>query len=185
MKILIKMGSISLGRLFVSIIILGVVFLIVGCKSDSTEKEKGVPPTIKEVIELSKSQTPTQPQKSPFDALLEKASYQIHASTLTKEYEANEFAADDKYKGQIVLVQSQIEDFTKIGDSAYVKVKPFSSKESSDIFSISCQMQPSQRPLLAKLKKGEEVYVIGKVHGVELFDIELEECLISRVPTKE
>ena len=67
----------------------------------------------------------------------------------------------------------------------YMKLKPFSSKELSEIFSISCQMQPSQRSLLAQLKKDDHIYVIGKVVGVEMFDIELENCLIARVPPKE
>ncbi len=62
---------------------------------------------------------------------------------------------DKKYKGKIVLIQSKIEEFTQIIDMMYVKLKAHSTKELPDVFSINCQMQPSQRPYLAQLKKGE------------------------------
>ena len=124
-------------------------------------------------------------KKTAFELALEQTSYKIHAQTITKDYESNAFAADEKYKNKIVLVQSEIDEFSQIGDMMYVKLKPHSAKALPDVFGINCQMQPSQRPYLAQLKKGESVYIIGKVVGMEVLDIKLEDCLIARVPKKE
>ena len=123
-------------------------------------------------------------KKTAFELALEKAAYKLHAQTITKDYESNPFTADAKYKGKIVLIESEIQEFTQIGNMMYVKLKPHSTKELADIFAINCQMQPSQRPYLAQLKKGDSVYIIGKVFGVEVLDIKLEHCLIARVPQK-
>ena len=124
-------------------------------------------------------------KRTALELAVEKAAYKLHAQTITKDYENNAFAADAKYKGKIVLIQSEIQEFTQIGEMMYVKLKPHSTKELPDIFAINCQMQPSQRPYLAQLKKGESVYIVGKVVGMEVLDIKLEDCLIARVPPKE
>lgn len=36
--------------------------------------------------------------------------------------------------------------------------------------------------LSGETKKGDNVYIIGKVVGMEVLDIKLEDCLIARVP---
>ena len=46
-------------------------------------------------------------------------------------------------------------------------------------------MQTSQRPYLPQLKKGNNVYIIGKVVGMGVLDIKLEECLIAAFPKRE
>ena len=53
----------------------------------------------------------TTPAKSAFEKLCEMAAHRVHVTQLVKDYKANEFAADEKYKKQIILVQGNITHF--------------------------------------------------------------------------
>lgn len=102
-----------------------------------------------------------------------------------KEYKHSAFTTDEKYNGKIRTYQNEIQLFTQIVYVMNFKLNPHSIKELPDIFSIKCKMQPSKRQYLTQLKKGDNVYIISKVVGMEVLDIKLEDCLIARVPKKE
>lgn len=95
----------------------------------------------------------------------------VTAETLMRDYQANEVAADSKYKGQIVEVSGIVDTIGKdILDNPYV-----SFKTNEVIFTIQCMFDKSQAEQLAGLSKGQKLTVQGKVSG-KLGNIILREC---------
>lgn len=142
----------------------------------------------KKIITVSEAQTSEEikgqeahPKQSSFKMMSEKAAHKVHAQTLTQAYNDNTFAADEKYKGKIIYVESEIESFSEVLDILTVKLKHFGTDPLPEVLGISCQMQPSQRPFLAKLKKGDRVAVVGRLIGFEIFNIKMENCLIAEI----
>lgn len=88
-------------------------------------------------------------------------SYTITAGQLFQEYDANEVAADSKYKGKIVIVSGIILDIGKdITDDAYIVVGG-----SGMLDGVQCSFTESQQSSIAKLSKGQHVSVKGEVDG--------------------
>ena len=112
------------------------------------------------------------PPKSEFEIMMSQAAHSIHATQLAQEYSDNEFAADEKYKGQIVLIRGNITHFSEVFGSAVVQL------EGGLLTNIVCDMQKSQKPLLAQLKKGQDVLIVGKVTGKSL-GIGVDRCLVG------
>ena len=122
---------------------------------------------------------PPPPVKSEFVQMVERSVHQVHATKLFQDYEDNEFAADEKYKGQIVLVRGNITDFADT-----FGVPTLQLETGGMISSIVCSMQKSQKPLLAQLKKGQDVLVVGTLTGFSLgISVDMKNCLVG-LPSK-
>ena len=116
------------------------------------------------------------PPKSEFEKMMKRATHHVHATRLFQDYEDNEFAADEKYKGKIVLVRGNITHLSETFGTPTVQL------EAGLLTNIVCSMQKSQKPLLAQLKKGQDVLIVGKVTGKSL-GIGMEDCLVG-LPAK-
>ena len=88
-------------------------------------------------------------------------SYTLSADQLYREYESNEVAADEKYKGKIVIVSGKIQDIGKdIMDEPYIVIGG-----EGFLDGVQCSFAKSQESSIARLSKGQNVKVKGEVSG--------------------
>lgn len=88
-------------------------------------------------------------------------SYTLSANQLYREYENNEVSADAKYKGKIVIVSGKIQDIGKdIMDEPYIVIGG-----EGFLDGVQCSFAKSQESSIARLSKGQNVKVKGKVSG--------------------
>lgn len=99
----------------------------------------------------------------------------VSAPNLYADYEANEVAADEKYKGKTIDVQGTIETIGKdIVDSMYVTL---SINKPMSIGSIQCMFDGEHKAELTSLKKGQKVTLRGEVSG-KMGNVLVRNCVI-------
>jgi hypothetical protein len=104
------------------------------------------------------------------------AEIRVSAVDLCKEYEANVVAADEKYRGKVIVVSGQIEDIGKtLGDT------PELTLASNHLKGVVCQFFNDQKPRFADVSKGKTVSIKGKCAGKVIFfdTVVLQECVIE------
>ena len=85
----------------------------------------------------------------------------VTASTLFSDYDSNEVAADDKYKGKILNVSGTIDDIGKdITDTMYVTLKT-----ANPILNVQCFFADDHKSQVANASKGQQVTIKGKCDG--------------------
>lgn len=99
----------------------------------------------------------------------------VAARTLASAYEANEVAADADYKGKVVLVTGIVDSINKdIGDDPVVILK------ANEMFSgVHCSMDDSQAGTAARLSKGQQVSMRGRVSGMILGSVMIKDCIVQ------
>ena len=96
------------------------------------------------------------------------------AAELMAAYEANEVAADEKYKDQVILVSGTIENIGKdIMDTMYISLKTESS-----VWSVQCMFAEDHKSQLVNAAKGQQVNVKGKCEG-KLGNVLLRGCSLE------
>ncbi|KPF98187.1 hypothetical protein IP86_12065 [Rhodopseudomonas sp. AAP120] len=98
-------------------------------------------------------------------------SYTLSADQLYYEYNANEVAADAKYKGKVVVISGVIQSIGKdILDSAFIVVggKGF-------LDGAQCMFTKAEESAVARLAKGQRVSVKGEVSG-KMGNVLLKKC---------
>ncbi len=95
----------------------------------------------------------------------------ISASKLYKEYNENEIAADEKYKGKIIEVTGVIRDIgNDIMDNAYITLV------GNEYFGdIQCYF--NEKSVVAKLSKGKRITVIGSCSGL-MINVQINNCIV-------
>lgn len=102
----------------------------------------------------------------------------VTAPVLVADYEANEIAADRKYKGQILEITGVVDSIGKdILDSMYVTLD---SDERFGITNVQCFFDKSEETNLAALSKGRSLTVRGRCDG-KFGNVLIKECAIVRV----
>lgn len=100
----------------------------------------------------------------------------VNATVLSAEYQENEIAADEKYKGKILLVSGTIDDIGKdLMDSIYVSL---SDGEEFSFSGVQCFFSDSQTSVAAKLKKGQTITIKGKCDGL-MGNVLLNGCTVQ------
>ena len=95
----------------------------------------------------------------------------ISASKLYKEYNENEIAADEKYKGKIIEVTGVIRDIgNDIMDNAYITLV-------GDEYFGDIQCYFNEKSVVAKLSKGKRVTVIGSCSGL-MINVQINNCIV-------
>ena len=96
----------------------------------------------------------------------------ISASKLYKEYNENEIAADEKYKGKIIEVTGVIRDIgNDIMDNAYITLV------GNEYFGdIQCYFK--EKSVVAKLSKGKRITIIGSCSGL-LMNVQMDNCILK------
>jgi hypothetical protein len=88
---------------------------------------------------------------------------QFMASQIVAEYEANEVAADGRYKGRTIVVSGTIETIGKdISDTPYVTLKG----GEYEFRSVQAFFEEKDLAQLAQLRKGQDVYIEGTCAGL-------------------
>lgn len=103
----------------------------------------------------------------------------ITAEQLHEEYDANEVAADLKYKGKVLEVSGEV---LSIGRSA-LDEKPLVTLKAGFLQSVFCYFDKAHESQLAQLVKGQHIIVRGLCVGVGFVDPELEDCALVQVQT--
>ena len=91
------------------------------------------------------------------------ATMDVNADDLYKAYEANEVAADEKYKGKLVKVHGFVKNIGKdILDNPYVVL---GGEGFLDGVQCTFPDNASSKKSLSEMNKGDSVWVIGEVEG--------------------
>lgn len=88
-------------------------------------------------------------------------------------YNANEVAADEKYKNKKIAVAGTIGSIAKD-----VMNDPYISLQVGYLQNVNCYFSDENNKLIAKLSKGQKVVIIGKCQGFIVGTVVLKECTI-------
>lgn len=101
----------------------------------------------------------------------------ISAVDILAEYEANEVAATEKYKGKMLEISGVIDDFGKdILDKTYLTIsdgKEFSTN------SVQLYFDDSENSKVAELKKGDSVVIVGRCGDFSVFNLAVNNCKLK------
>ena len=96
----------------------------------------------------------------------------VSARKLYKEYNANEIAADEKYKGKIIQVTGIIRDIgNDIMDNAYITLI-------GDQYFGDIQCYFKEKSIVAGLSKGKRISVMGSCSGL-MMNVHLNNCIVK------
>lgn len=99
----------------------------------------------------------------------------ISARQLHQAYEANEVAADTKYKGKILQISGTVEDIGKdITDTIYVTLSV-----GGEYTSVQCYFADSHTNDAANLSKGDRVTLKGKCDGL-MMNVHIRGCSLVK-----
>jgi hypothetical protein len=107
---------------------------------------------------------------NPNSPYILKVDYEVTATKLFRDYQDNEVAADDIYKGKKLAVTGIIDD---IGNDA-LNDSYITLKTGYVIGSVQCYLD---KKIVAKLKKGQKVVVTGRCKGL-FVNVSLKDCKI-------
>lgn len=101
----------------------------------------------------------------------------ISAVDILAEYEANEVAATEKYKGKMLEISGIIDDFGKdILDKTYLTIsdgKEFSTN------AVQFYFDDSEVSKVAELKKGDSVVIVGRCGDFNVFNLSVKNCKLK------
>jgi hypothetical protein len=104
----------------------------------------------------------------------ESPAVEISASQLYADYESNGVAADQKYKGKVLLVSGTVNNIDRdITDNIYVTLK------GDEYFGdIQCFFAEDHVNTASQLSKGQQITVKGKCDG-KMMNVMLKGCVIE------
>lgn len=100
----------------------------------------------------------------------------LSGTALVQQYEANEVAADQMYKGKKVLIQGRVGEIGKdILDTPYLMI----DESEYGLGGVQAFFSEGDLPTLAHLAKGEMVEVVGTVDGLMMY-VHLKDSVVRR-----
>lgn len=84
----------------------------------------------------------------------------VQAKALTKEYDENELAADAKYKDKMLAVSGKVSNIAETMGNVTVQLEGYNIAKN-----VMCSFDEAEKANVAKLKKGQQVTLIGKGDG--------------------
>ena len=127
-----------------------------------------------------KKEEERQANLTPMDKLREaKMSDFLHAGLLYGEFNRNEVAASEKYKGKTIMVVGEIDRVEKGGalssDCIYLKRNQF-------LEGVRCAVAGGNTGELAKLRPGQFVHIEGRCDGKNIIGVvEMSGCIFVAV----
>lgn len=154
-------------------IITGILVLfVIGLIGSAMDKGGGTKPTQSQSSTSSSTQTSNTPAPAPKPA--EPTVIKITAVQLYSEYEANEVAADNAYKGKTLEISGKIDNISKdVWDNPYITLKT-----QAMFGSVQCSLKDSEQDKAATLKKGQSTVVRGKGSGLTISNVMIMDCEI-------
>lgn len=101
----------------------------------------------------------------------------IVAVQLKNEYDANEVAADYKYKHKIIQVTGTIKEISK----DFMDFPMLTLVTSSEWSSVVCGFSDEDETQLISLRKGQSVTLYGECRGMTLGSIYLNKCSLQQI----
>lgn len=116
------------------------------------------------------------PRPAPTPKPVEEA-VAVTATELLADYKNNEVRGDAKYKGKLVRVTGTIDTIGKdILDDPYVTIGAGGLYEAEH---VQCMLQKSQLQAAAALDKGSKATVRGRVKGLTILNVMIDDCVIE------
>lgn len=113
-------------------------------------------------------------QREELEAEQQPPALTITADRLMREYEANEVAADRRYKGKVIVVTGVIDSIgTDVLDTLYVVLQA----ESEGLSRVQCYFGDSHATELSQLREGVRIDIKGRCGG-KFMNIQLRGCTI-------
>jgi tRNA_anti-like len=141
----------------------------VGCSIISVAIVANNPDVKKEIAKAQQESV----QKSESGTTVKSEAINISAKALYEAYEANEIAADEKYKGKQVRVSGVVDSIGKdILDTQYVVLKG-----DGVMFGVQCMIGDEHKEILAKLSKGQKMVFQGEVVGKSIGNITISDAV--------
>lgn len=102
------------------------------------------------------------------------AAIEVSSKDISAEYDKNEIAADNKYKGKKVKVTGKIDDIGKdFMDESYVTL------EGADLFQgVQVYFKSSEESKLGTLEKGSDLTIEGECDGM-LINVQIVDAVIQ------
>ncbi len=88
---------------------------------------------------------------------------ELTAKALTKAYDENELAADEKYKNKLLKVAGKITDISETLGNVTVQLEGHKFLQN-----VMCSFEESEKGNVAKLKKGQQTTLLGRGDGKTL-----------------
>lgn len=102
---------------------------------------------------------------------------QVRAAKIVQEYEANEIAADQVYKGRRVFVIGEVGDVKKdILDTPYITL----DEEEFHFRAVQAFFPEAMLPELARLQKGQLIGVVGVCDGL-MMNVIIKKCQLVHI----
>lgn len=120
--------------------------------------------------------TSSTSQDSSAEAVQEEQVMQVDIRQILADYENNEVAADNKYKGNIIHVNGIVDDIKKdIADNLYVTL---GTGKQFEIPQIQAFFDDSMNQQLGALHKGQRLTVVCRVKGL-MMNVLAQQCVIK------
>ncbi len=100
----------------------------------------------------------------------------VSAEQIYQAYEGNEVSAKAKYGGKLALITGTISTVQETDSYYDVKLQ---TDEFFSLGHIVCKVDKSQKAVVIPLRPSDSVTVLGRVQGVGIIDIVVEDCSIS------
>lgn len=97
----------------------------------------------------------------------------IDAKALSREYDNNEIAADQKYKGKVMAVTGKVDDIAETFGNVTIQMQGY--KEIG--MNVMCSFEDNAKAAVANVKKGSTITMIGTVTGATAgLYVDMDEC---------
>lgn len=108
---------------------------------------------------------------------VEQPAIKVSAVTLSEEYNANQVAADAKYKDKTLEISGVIDDIQKdILDTPYIILRG----NSNSFFGVQCMFSKEDEIELVNLSKEENIVLRGKVSSEFIGNVVVRGCSIVK-----
>lgn len=99
----------------------------------------------------------------------------VSSKDLTKTFEENELAANEKYNNKTLAVSGKIENIAETMGNITVSLQGHNA-----VLSVMCNFAESEKSSVTKLKKGQQTTLIGKGDGMTMgLYVGLKECKVQ------
>lgn len=125
-------------------------------------------------VELTKEPTVAKTTTVKPTATKKEEIKKVDVDTLIKDYEDNEIAADKIYKNKRYEITGPVDNISEVLGSVSVTL----SNDEFAITAVRLNLKDKDKDHIAKLKKGEEITIIGTIEGkgwdVDVKDVEFK-----------
>ncbi len=102
---------------------------------------------------------------------------EVSADDIFAEFQENEVAANQKYKGKLVKITGVVNNINAA--DAFISANILLSVDSSMFGSVQCNFNSNDSKSLSNVSKGQSVTIIGTCNGLASFNVMINDCEIQ------